>query len=165
MNFSYENSEVEKSLEQMQARIQKKAELMKKIALYARSEIQQNFDAEGRPERWKPLSKGYMKLKQEMKGGVAGKILVFTGDLRRSFNIRYDDNTAEVFSGSPYAIKHQLEIGVPARPFMPDSKNPNIPPFDTDGIARIKEFIGGWLTDDTDGMSRIREFVGRWLNE
>jgi len=147
VNFTYENIQTEESLEKTQARIQTKAELMKKIALYMRSEVQQNFEDEGRPERWKPLSQEYFKLKRTLKGGSAGKILVFTGDLRRSFNVRSDNNTAEVFTGSPYGVKHQLGIGAPARPFMPDESHPNIPPFNSEGIARINEFIGRWLIE------------------
>jgi len=142
--FNFEDTIVD--LEHIKEKVQKKSDLMKKISLFMRSEVQKNFDAEGRPERWKPLSPNYLKEKRALKGGGAGKILVFSGDLRRSFNVFSDNDTAEVFTGAQYGIKHQLGIGVPRRAFMPDEKSPDMPPFDIDSLNVIKEMIGRWLT-------------------
>lgn len=86
-------------------------------AIYMKNSIQQNFDAQGRPEKWQPLSPKYAAWKQ--KKGYSPDILILTGALRRSINISATAREARVFTGMKYGPIHQVGGSqIPARPFM-----------------------------------------------
>ena len=91
--------------------------------------IQRNFDEEGRPDPWKPLSPGYELRKFRKLLGT--KILELEGNLRRSIRIRIDtanpSSVAIVASSSlPYAAIHNFggfagrrrKTYIPPRPYL-----------------------------------------------
>ncbi len=97
--------------------------------------IQANFDAEGRPDRWAPLSfaakvawhtgrKSFWTKSGRMtaKGRAAWarrKVLTDTGRLRRSIVARAFPDRVEVSTRVKYAIFHQAGTRkMPARPFL-----------------------------------------------
>lgn len=120
----------------MAARSVKTRPLMGQIGHIILGSVARNFESEGRPERWKPISeltreiyegnllarlratKGYQRIKREQtrrrreaaylaKSG--GKILQRSGDLRKSITIgKVTDSSVEVGSSLPYARIHQL---------------------------------------------------------
>ena len=80
-------------------------------------------DPEGRP--WKPWSPAYRALvlsgqmrPKGKKKHLSHKILQDTGELRRSINTRVFRDRVIIGSNLEYADKHQLGLGVPARPFI-----------------------------------------------
>ncbi len=76
-----------------------------------------NFGATGadRPTPWPPLSKPYAK---RVKRPYA--TLELRGRLFRSVKLTVTDESATVFTDSPYAEAHQWGIGkMPVRPFFP----------------------------------------------
>jgi len=107
--------------------------------VYMKEEIMINFSEEGRPRKWKPLSAKYLEYKMQKKG--SSKILEFTGRLKNSINTQYSNDKAKVFTGVKYGVKHQMGLGVPARPFFPDSQNSDIPPFDSKGKENISSIF------------------------
>ena len=83
--------------------------------------IRRNFDEEGRPERWWPLSPAYASEKARKFPGR--KILERTGRLRQSIDVRFEPGpalsagTILASSDLPYAAAHQF--GVPERALSP----------------------------------------------
>ena len=110
--------------------------LMGKIGHIILASTTRNFENEGRPEKWRPISemtreiyegrileklaasKGYQKLKKEetrrkwegtFRTRHAGRILQREGDLRKSLVIgQITNSSVEVGSSLPYARIHQL---------------------------------------------------------
>ncbi|MBI4462679.1 MAG: phage virion morphogenesis protein [Acidobacteria bacterium] len=82
--------------------------------------IERNFDEEGRPARWTPLSPRYARFKAQ-RFGPGLKILELTGRLRRFVRTRIEAGAIVVSSDLPYAPAHQFGVparGLPARPFL-----------------------------------------------
>lgn len=99
------------------------AVLQPAVAVVARA-IERNFEEEGRPARWKPLTFLYARWKERRYPGR--KILSRTGDLRRSITTRIERDgagrAAIVASTSvAYAAAHQFGAPInslPPRPFL-----------------------------------------------
>lgn len=81
-------------------------EPLKKAGIVMLKSIDTNFEAEGRPERWMPLSPFTMRAK--LAAGYGSKILIRTGDLRRSIVSRVGGNKLHVGTSIPYAAIHQF---------------------------------------------------------
>lgn len=86
--------------------------------------IDRNFEAEGRlssatPGGWPPLARATLAAKRR-RGGRHG-ILVDSGRLRRGFRITATASQVRLINPVPYAARHQLGLGVPRRPFLPDN--------------------------------------------
>ena len=106
------------------------APLMGRIAELLKAYVDENFEQEGRPKAWQPLSKLYGEQKAQERPG--SKILHASGMLKRSIQIASSDNFAKVSTNKVYARIHHfggiirsrkgkaLKIGItiPARPFM-----------------------------------------------
>jgi phage virion morphogenesis protein len=78
--------------------------------------IEQNFDEEGRPQRWPPLAPATLRQKP---AGL--KILQLTGRLRRSIRTGVEGNAIVASTDVPYAAAHQFGFPgrrLPARPFL-----------------------------------------------
>ncbi|TEB09307.1 phage virion morphogenesis protein [Pelotomaculum propionicicum] len=110
--------------------------LMGQIGEIIRGSVTRNFESEGRPEKWKPISeltkkiydasvleqlhgsKGYQRIKkaetrkkweETALGQQSNKILHREGDLKKSIDIGKITNTSvEIGSSLPYARIHQL---------------------------------------------------------
>jgi phage virion morphogenesis protein len=105
-----------------------KAQLTRAITGIMKRAVDDNFETQGRPDRWAPLSP--VTLKQKLKKGK-DKILINSNLLRRSITSYNDANTAVVGTNKPYAAIHQFGgnisrktkkgshiITIPARPFL-----------------------------------------------
>lgn len=91
--------------------------VMKRIGVYMVNSVQKNFDAQGRPKKWAPLSENYRKWKT--KHGFSDRILILTNTLRKSINYKASDFETRVFAGEKYGVYHQTGTRkMPARPFL-----------------------------------------------
>ncbi len=103
--------------------------------------IEDNFDAEGRPEKWQPLAPATIEGKvrkfggRKKRGGLravtarklgGNKILTDSGDLRRSIVHKADSMGVTIGSTKEYAAIHQFggqcgrgrSVTIPARPYL-----------------------------------------------
>jgi phage gpG-like protein len=84
--------------------------------------VDRNFEAEGRlaadsPGGWPPLGRGTLAARR--RAGLGSKPLQASGRLRAGVRLRGDADAAVIDNPVPYAARHQLGLGVPARPFFP----------------------------------------------
>jgi phage gpG-like protein len=84
--------------------------------------VERNFDAEGRlatetSAGWPPLARRTLAARR--RAGLGSRPLQATGRLRAGTVARADAAAARVDNPVPYAARHQLGLGVPARPFLP----------------------------------------------
>lgn len=80
--------------------------------------IERNFDEEGRPVRWAPLSARYAAWKAR-RFGAGLRILERSGALRRSISTRLEGGALVASTAVPYAAFHQYGTRrLPARPFL-----------------------------------------------
>lgn len=119
---------------------------------YMLGSIQRNFDSEGRPRKWKPLSPatlmtwvrkrktwvGKRGLTAAGRRALAGrKILTDTGRLRNSINYRAEVNRLIIGTNVSYAPYHQFGTKkMPARPFLL---------FQNEDIVEIRRMIADYL--------------------
>jgi len=150
VTYHVDDAEVKAMLKKLERKAKTMKPAMNDISVYMKHEVMDNFKSQGRPNKWQPLSEKYSKYKSESAG--AGKpILEFHGKLKQSINAKHTNDNAMVRTGVKYGVYHQTGTRkMPARPFMPDKKNPNMPPFDTKGINRIKRIIELYLTREVN---------------
>lgn len=89
---------------------------LERIAPLAARAIKRNFDEEGRPLPWPPLTPATLRRKPP---GL--KILERTGHLRRSIRTQVEGRAVVLSTDVPYAAAHQLGVPrrrLPARPFL-----------------------------------------------
>lgn len=93
------------ALEKVNAQIQDTAPLMREVAGILHAEVEENFDAEGRP-RWRDLYPATKKARAR-KGHWPGKILQVSGHLANSVTPSSDEVTARATTNVVYAaIQH-----------------------------------------------------------
>lgn len=150
ISYNVDDAEVKAMLRKLEHKAKTMKPAMNDISVYMKREVMDNFKAQGRPTKWRPLSERYSAFKSQSAG--SGKpILEFHGKLKQSINAKSTNANAEVKTGVLYGVYHQTGTRkMPARPFMPDSKNPNMPPFDSKGIGRIKQIIELYLTREVN---------------
>jgi phage gpG-like protein len=137
VNVSIDDKALMKTLGKLQDNVKRLKPAMADISVYMKNQVMKNFEAEGRPERWQPLSEKYLRYKLEEKG--TSKLLEFHGKLKQSISIRSTWKDAEVFTGVKYGVYHQTGTRkMPARPFMPSEDIQDMPPFDNLGMKYIK---------------------------
>ncbi|HOO49817.1 MAG TPA: phage virion morphogenesis protein [Alphaproteobacteria bacterium] len=139
MKFSVtiDDKELQKKLKNLKDNSKNLKSTMADISVYMKKQVMDNFEAEGRPQRWKSLSKKYLEYKLSVKG--VSKILEFHGKLKQSISSSSTKNEARTFTGVKYGVHQQTGTGkMIARPFMPDKKNEDMPPFDKLGMEYIK---------------------------
>jgi phage virion morphogenesis protein len=93
--------------------------LMQKLVQQLHFTVDENFEKEGRPRRWRPLSIKYAAWKRRNR--YSPKILEKSGALRRSLTEKYTNTEAIVGTNVKYAAVHQFgstKKNIPARPFM-----------------------------------------------
>lgn len=110
-------------LQALAARLSAPGELLVPAVPLVASAIERNFDEEGRPVRWPPLTPATLRRKP---AGL--KILQRTGRLRRSIQTHLEGNVVIASTDLPYAAAHQFGLSrakprefprrLPARPFL-----------------------------------------------
>lgn len=93
------------------------APMLKDMGAYQKESVLLNFEKQGRPDKWAPLSLNYKRWK--LAHGYSDKILIRTGRLRSSVNMKVSQNMVRIFSGMKYGVYHQTGTRkMPARPFL-----------------------------------------------
>ena len=91
--------------------------LMKRVGVYMLASTNETFQSEGRPEKWKDISK-QTKNRRASRGKWPGRILQVTGRLKGSIVYQAGKEDVVIGTSVPYARKHQFGFKVPARPFL-----------------------------------------------
>jgi len=99
--------------------------LMKNIAGIMMDSVEENFEKEGRPEKWQGIAKSTIKQRTK-KGYWPGRILQVRGELAASITSKYDENSALVGTNKVYAAIHQFggdagrnkKVEIPVRPYL-----------------------------------------------
>ena len=125
VEIKLDNKAVEKALLQVAQKCENMRPLMKNIAGIMADATEQNFEEEGRPDKWQELAKRTIKQRTKTKH-YPGKILQVEGRLALSVTTQYDNNSAVIGSNLDYARIHQLggqagknkSVEIPARPYL-----------------------------------------------
>lgn len=120
-----DSKDVEKALLQVAQKCEDMRPLMKNIAGIMADATEQNFENEGRPDKWQELAKRTIKQRTKTKH-YPGKILQVEGRLALSVTTQYDNDSAVIGSNLAYARIHQLggqagknkSVEIPARPYL-----------------------------------------------
>lgn len=95
---------------------------LKQIGQVMLASVDKNFESEGRPQKWAPLSAMTLAMRRNKNKGSI-KILQDTGNLRRSINYQILDggNGLAIGTSVPYAKIHQYggDVKIPARTIVP----------------------------------------------
>ncbi|MDD3150840.1 MAG: phage virion morphogenesis protein [Candidatus Gastranaerophilales bacterium] len=99
--------------------------LMKNIAGIMADAVEENFEQEGRPDKWQELAESTIKHRKNTKHWP-GRILQVEGQLATSVTTQYDNESAIIGSNLEYAAIHQLggqagkgkKVTIPARPYL-----------------------------------------------
>jgi phage virion morphogenesis protein len=103
-SLTYRLEGLQEMLGGLMSRMQSTQPAMKIVGEILRTSVVRNFEVGGRPEKWQPLSKAYIRRRK--KG--AASILRLTGRLMNSINARATDDSAIVGTNVEYARIHQL---------------------------------------------------------
>jgi phage virion morphogenesis protein len=98
--------------------------LMQRLAQRLHFIVDENFEKEGRPRRWRPLNPA--TIRQRKRKGYTGNILQRTGQLKRSITEKVTNTEAIVGTNLKYAGVHQFgsrKQNIPARPFLKVTKD------------------------------------------
>lgn len=120
-----DNQKVEEALLEVASKAENLRPLMKNIAGIMADATEENFEQEGRPDKWEELAKSTIK-KRKKTGHYPGKILQVEGHLATSITTYYDNDSAIIGSNLVYAAIHQLggiagknnSVNIPARPYF-----------------------------------------------
>jgi phage virion morphogenesis protein len=125
IEIKIDDKEIQQLLNKLAAKTKNLRPLMKNIAGIMMDGVEENFDKEGRPDKWTPLAKSTIKQRTK-KAYWPGKILQMRGELAASITSKYDDNSAIVGTNKVYAAIHQFggnagrskKAKIPARPYL-----------------------------------------------
>jgi phage gpG-like protein len=95
------DADVQREFKRLVSKSENPTPAMAGISMVMTGAIEDNFRAEGRPSRWKPLKASTIAARA--KAGKAGKILQRTGHLARSMTPFHSRTTAGVGTNVPYA--------------------------------------------------------------
>ncbi|OGI31331.1 MAG: phage virion morphogenesis protein [Candidatus Melainabacteria bacterium RIFOXYA12_FULL_32_12] len=120
-----DNEELQRALNQLTQKTSNLRPLMRNIAGILEDSVEENFDKEGRSDKWTLLAKSTIKQRTK-KGYWPGKILQMRGELAASITSKYDDNSATVGTNKVYAAIHQFggnagknkKVKILARPYL-----------------------------------------------
>ncbi len=101
------------------------APLMRNIAGIMQDSVEENFEKEGRPDKWQKLKPSTIKQRTK-KGYWPGRILQRRGELAASITSKYDKHSAIVGTNKIYAAIHQFggdagrggKVKIHARPYL-----------------------------------------------
>jgi phage virion morphogenesis protein len=133
IEIKIEDAELQKVISKLISKTRNLRPLMKNIAGIMMDSVEENFEKEGRPEKWTPLAKPTIKQRTK-KGYWPGKILQMRGELAASITSKYDDNSAVVGTNKIYAAIHQFggnagrnkKVKILARPYLKLGDKENI---------------------------------------
>lgn len=125
IEIKIKNQEVNSKLLDLAKRCENLRPLMKNIAGVFAYSTEENFENEGRADKWVNLS-NITKEKRKISKHWPGKILQVEGKLATSISTEYDNNSATIGSNLAYAAIHQLggkagknkKVSIPARPYL-----------------------------------------------
>lgn len=125
IEIKIDDKEIQKYLQKLIVKTENLRPLMKNIAGIMMDSVEENFEAEGRPEKWQELKPSTIKQRTK-KGYWPGRILQVRGELAASITSKYDNNSAVVGTNKVYAAIHQLggnagrnkKVEIPARPYL-----------------------------------------------
>lgn len=106
-------------LEALERHLAAPGELLAPAVPVVAGAIERNFEQEGRPRPWAPLSPRYARWKERFAPGRG--ILELTGRLRRSIVARVEGEVLVASTDVPYAAAHQFGVPhrrLPARSFL-----------------------------------------------
>lgn len=112
-----DNRDALAALERMDAALGDFTPALNKVAKVIEDSIEKNFDAQGRPDKWKNLHSEWAEWKR--KKGFATKVLQMTGTLKTSFKRLITKKRAFVYTEEPQAARHNFGFETtPANPFL-----------------------------------------------
>jgi phage virion morphogenesis protein len=125
IEIKIDNKDVETKLLNLAKRGENLRPLMQNIAGIFAYSTEENFKAEGRPDKWIDLAESTKKQRTKT-GHYPGQILQVQGLLASSISTYFDDESAVIGSNSDYAAIHQLggnagkskKVQIPARPYL-----------------------------------------------
>ena len=120
-----DDKEIQQLLKKLISKTENLRPLMKNIAGIMLDSVEENFEKEGRPDKWQGLAKTTIKQRNK-KGYWPGRILQVRGELAASITSKYDENSAVVGTNKVYAAIHQFggeagknkKVKIPARPYL-----------------------------------------------
>ena len=120
-----DNKAVEEALLKVASKCEDLRPLMKNIAGIMADAVEENFEQEGRPDKWQELAESTIKHRKKTKHWP-GKLLQVEGQLATSITTQYDNESAIIGSNLEYAAIHQLggntgkgkKVTIPARPYL-----------------------------------------------
>src|SRR5574344_2191175 len=120
-----DNKAVEEALLKVASKCEDMKPLMKNIAGIMADAVEENFEQEGRPDKWQELAESTIKHRKKTKHWP-GRILQVEGQLATSMTTQYDNESAIIGSNLAYAAIHQLggqagkgkKVTIPARPYL-----------------------------------------------
>lgn len=120
-----DNKTVEDALLKVASKCEDMKPLMKNIAGIMADAVEENFEQEGRPDKWQELSESTIKHRKKTKHWP-GRILQVEGQLATSITTQYDNKSAVIGSNLAYAAIHQLggqagkgkKVTIPERPYL-----------------------------------------------
>ena len=125
IEIKIDDREIQQLLKKLISKTENLRPLMKNIAGIMLDSVEENFEKEGRPNRWTSLAK--LTIKQRTKKGYwPGRILQVRGDLAASITSKSDENSAVVGTNKVYASIHQFggdagrnkRVKITARPYL-----------------------------------------------
>ncbi len=125
IKIKVDDKEVRQLLSQLQGKAEDMSPVMRSIAGVMLDAVEENFEKEGRPTKWKPLSPATLA-QRKREGKDTGKILQKSGQLAASISTKATSTSAMVGTNKRYAaIQHfggkagrGLKVTIPARPYM-----------------------------------------------
>lgn len=118
IRIDIDDRELQQALAALADHAQNLRPVMRRIAGVMHDAVEQNFEAEGRPDAWATLKPSTIR-QRERKGYWPGKILQRTGGLAASISEYYDDSQAMVGTNKEYGPYLQLGTSeMEARPFL-----------------------------------------------
>lgn len=125
IEIKIDNKAVEEALLKVASKCEDLRPLMKNIAGIMADAVEENFEQEGRPNKWQELAESTIKKRKKTKHWP-GRILQVEGQLATSITTQYDNESALIGSNLAYAAIHQLggqtgkgkKVTIPARPYL-----------------------------------------------
>ena len=125
IEIKIDNKAVEEALLKVAGKCEDLRPLMKNIAGIMADAVEENFEQEGRPDKWQELAESTIKHRKKTKHWP-GKILQVEGQLATSVTTQYDNESAVIGSNLAYAAIHHLggqagkgkKVTIPARPYL-----------------------------------------------
>ena len=125
IEIKIDDKEIQQYLKKLAEKTENLRPLMKNIAGIMMDSVEENFEKEGRPEKWTPLAKPTIRQRTK-KGYYPGRILQMRGELAASITSKSDENSAIVGTNKVYAAIHQFggkagrdkKAEIPARPYL-----------------------------------------------